>query len=207
MRCADPGALEKHPLIRHLNPLSTGRDPTHGVQLVYEDDAGRALARFGEQVPDARGAPANKQLHEFARAGRKEGHAGLPRHRFGCSQTCVSARPHLGGMVMQGVPQVMPPPWLAAVRQPPTRESATILACLLPLQTLQHLEPVCPQPCCCSHAPVLQGPMAHREAEVTYHMQASYRAGARARAPSSVLPVPGGPVSSTPEGVLALRRA
>ena len=30
---------------------------------------------------------------------------------------------------------------------------------------------------------------------------------ARARAPSSVLPVPGGPVSSTPEGVLAFRRA
>ena len=54
-----------------------------GIELIDEDDRRLRGLRLGEQVAHARGADAHDHLDELARAGREEGHAGLPRHRAG----------------------------------------------------------------------------------------------------------------------------
>ncbi len=52
-----------------------------GVDLVDEDDAGRALLGFREHVPHARGAHAHEHLLEVATGNREEGHPRLARDR------------------------------------------------------------------------------------------------------------------------------
>ena len=55
----------------------------HGVDLVDEDDAGRALLALLEQVADAAGADADEHLHEVGARNREERNVRLARNRAG----------------------------------------------------------------------------------------------------------------------------
>ncbi len=59
-------------------------EATNSIQLIDEDHAGGAFTGLSEEVADARGAAANKQLHKLGGCRRQEGDARLARHCLGC---------------------------------------------------------------------------------------------------------------------------
>jgi hypothetical protein len=59
---------------------------TDSIKLVDEHDGGCSLARLGKKVTHAGCTAPDKELHKLARAAGEEGHPGLSRHSFCCSQ-------------------------------------------------------------------------------------------------------------------------
>ena len=87
-------------LVQRLFPLVVGDDRARAgpaladrVDLVDEDDGGRALARLLEQVTDAGRADADEQLDEAGPGDREEQHARLARDRAGQQRLAGAGRP------------------------------------------------------------------------------------------------------------------
>mmetsp|Transcript_34585 Transcript_34585/g.75599 ORF Transcript_34585/g.75599 Transcript_34585/m.75599 type:complete len:792 (-) Transcript_34585:480-2855(-) len=72
------GLLPAH----HAAAGAQGARRPERVELVDEDDAGRRLARHGEEVAHARRPHAHKHLHELRPRAREEGHLRLARDRL-----------------------------------------------------------------------------------------------------------------------------
>ena len=87
-------------LVQRLLPLvvpaaeSRAAQSSHGVDLVDEDDAGRAFLSLLEEVPHARGAHADEHLDEIGTADGEERHAGLAGDRPGEERLAGARRAH-----------------------------------------------------------------------------------------------------------------
>ena len=88
-------------LVERLLPLVVGHVRARAaraaladrVDLVDEDDGGRALARLGEQVTDPGRADADEQLDEAGPGHGEERHVRLARHRAGQQRLAGAGRP------------------------------------------------------------------------------------------------------------------
>lgn len=87
-----------------------------GVDLVDEDDAGRAAPGLLEEAPHAGGAHADEHLHEVGPGDGEEGHAGLAGGGLGEQRLARAGRPDEEGalgdlgaqvLVLLGVPEEM----------------------------------------------------------------------------------------------------
>ena len=68
--------------------------PTHGIDLVDEDNAGRLLFGLFEHIPNTGGTDPHKHFHEIRTRDREERHFGLTRNGLGEQGFTGSRRPH-----------------------------------------------------------------------------------------------------------------